>query len=90
MAGVDFQIDVVQITGKCICEPKNDFSHFCSCLQGKTLLQVLITTTQTEGNYSEKAKKVTKIKLVRLLATSFDKSHHLCTLHIFACYFALP
>ena len=49
MAGVDFQIDVVQITGKCICEPKNDFSHFCSCLQGKTLLQVLITTTQTEG-----------------------------------------
>ena len=80
---------VFQITGKCICEPKNDSSHFCSCLQGKTLLQVLIATTQTEGNYSEEAKKVTKIKLVRLV-TSFDKSHHLCTLHIFACSFALP
>ena len=89
MAGVDFQIYVVQITGKCICEPKNDSSHFCSCLQGKTLLQVLIATTQTEGNYSEEAKKVTKIELVRLV-TSFDKSHHLCTLHIFACSFALP
>ena len=89
MTGVDFQIYVVQITGKCICEPKIDPNHFHSCLQGKTLLQVLIITTHTEGNYSEKAKRVTKTKLVRLLVTSFDKSRHLCTLHVFAYYFAL-
>ena len=43
---------------------KIESSHFDECLLGKTLTQVLIITTQAEGNYFERTEKVTKIKLV--------------------------
>ena len=36
----------------------------------------------------ERAEKVTK--LVKVLVTSFEKSHHLCTLHFCGYCFALP
>ena len=35
------------------------------------------------------AEKMTKVKLVRVLVTSFDKFHHLCNLHIFGLCFVL-
>ena len=35
------------------------------------LSEVLIITTQTEGKYSERAEKVNKIKLVRILVKGF-------------------
>ena len=41
------------------------------------------------GNY-ERCEEVTKIKLLRVLVTSFDKSHHLFTLYIFGYCFAVP
>ena len=64
----------------------------------KTLPQVLIITPRRklqqeitpisprrkegrEGNYG--AEKMTKINFVRLLVTSFVKSHRLCALHCF-------
>ena len=42
-----------------------------------------------ERNY-ERDEKVTKIKLVRVLVTSFNKSHHLCTFDIFGYCFVVP
>ena len=42
-----------------------------------------------EGNHG--AKEMTKINLVRVLAKSFVKSHHLCTLHVFLLsFFVVP
>ena len=38
----------------------------------------------------ERAEKVTKIKLVRVLVTSFNKSHHLCIFDIFGYCFVVP
>ena len=37
----------------------------------------------TERNH-ERVEEVSKVKLVRVLVTSSDKSHHLSTLHVFA------
>ena len=39
---------------------KIESSHFHSYLLDKTFPQVLIITTQAEGNYPERAEKVTK------------------------------
>ena len=44
----------------------------------------------TTYSFSGELKKVTKIKLVRVLAKSFDKSHHLDALHIFGYCFVVP
>ena len=41
-----------------------------------------------EGNH--RAEEITKIELMRVLATSFVKSHHLCTLHFSGFYFVAP
>ena len=41
-----------------------------------------------EGNYG--VKKITKIKLVKVLATSFLKSHRLGTLYLFGFCFVVP
>ena len=40
------------------------------------------------GNY-ERADKTTKIKLVKVLVPTFDKSYHLCTLRIFGYCFTV-
>ena len=45
MVGDKFQIDGVQITGKCICESKIEYRQFSHT-------QVLIITPQVEENYS--------------------------------------
>ena len=37
----------------------------------------------------ELKKKRPKLKFVKVLVQSFDKFHHLCTLHIFAFCFAV-
>ena len=68
---------------------KLDSTYFYSCCPSKTY-QVLIITSQPEWNCSERAEEGTKIKLVNLLATSFDKSDHLCVLHIFVYCLAEP
>ena len=39
------------------------------------------SSAEKEEDYG--AEKMTKIKLVRVLVTSFDKFHHFCNLHIF-------
>ena len=52
-------------------------------------LQVLIIPSQAEENYSERAEKETKTKLVRVYVLSFDKSHHFYTLHIFIYCFGV-
>ena len=44
----------------------------------------------TTYSFSGELKKVTKIKLVRVLVKSFDKSHHLDALHIFGYCFVVP
>ena len=77
-----FQIYDVKFTGKCICESNNWIFSFSLMLPSKTLPQVLIITSWTGGNYE----KMTKIEPARVLVTNFDKSHHLCTLHIFGFY----
>ena len=41
-------------------------------------------------HYYERAETVTIIKLVKILVTSFDKSHHLCTLYIVGHCFDVP
>ena len=48
-----------------------------------------IVRGEGEGNY-ERCEEVTKIKLLRALVASFDKSHHLFTLYIFGYCFAVP
>ena len=89
MLGGNFQIYSVLLLDNILASPKIESSHLYSCLTGKTLPKTIITT-QAEGNYSERTEKVTKVKLVKVVVTSFDKSHHLCTLHFFVYCFAIP
>ena len=77
--------------------------HFCSFPQAKlsprqkeityfiltAFSENLFFPQQKDGeNYG--AEKMNKIKLLRVLVTSFDKFHHLCNLYIFYFYFAVP
>ena len=85
-----FQIHGVKITGKYICESKNECVYFYTCPQAKLFPRFLSSPLQAEGNYpfpqnnvfwksifsSKKhygTEKITKIKLVRVLVTSFNK-----------------
>ena len=88
--GKIFKFMVPKLLENAFANQKIESSHFDTCLLGKTLTQVLVITTQAEGNYFERTVKVTKIKLVQVLATSLDKSHHLYILHIFDYCFAIP
>ena len=40
--------------------------------------------------FCRRAEKVTKIKLMRVLLKSFDKSYDICSLHILGYYFTAP
>ena len=91
MVAEKFQIHGVKITGKCICELKNRICSIYLCPQAKISPSFLSLPLQAGGNYSfpphnfffsaEReedygAKKITKIKLARVLVTSCDKFHH--------------
>ena len=56
---------------------------------GDSLINSCITTIQAEGNYTEEDEKLSKIKLVQVLVTSADKSHHLCIPSSFYCFTTL-
>ena len=45
---------------------------------------------QQNGGRIMELKKMTKIKLSSVLATSFDKFHHICNLYIFCFCFVVP
>ena len=76
--------------------------HFCSCPQAKLFPMQKEIAHFTKTVFSENlfspaergedygAEKMTKIKLVRALATSFDKFHDLCNLYIFGFCFVVP
>ena len=94
-----FQIHGFKITGKYICESKNECVYFYTCPQAKLFPRFLSSPLQAEGNYpfpqnnvfwksifsSKKhygTEKITKIKLVRVLVTSFNKFHRFCNLYL--------
>ena len=52
------------------------------------LLKILLFPSRKEEDYG--AEKITKIKLARILVTSFDKFHHFCNLDIFGFCFVVP
>ena len=63
---------------------------FTHAFSAKLSRRFLSTTTPRQKEITLRAEKVNKIKLLRVLLTSFDKSHHLYTLHIFDYCFAVP
>ena len=76
--------------------------NFCLCPQAKLSPRQKEITHFTRTAFSENlffsqqkgggrlwSWKMTKIKLARVLVTSFDKFHHLCNLHIFGFCFVV-
>ena len=93
----------VEITGRDICEPKNWISSFLPIPPSQTLPQAEgnypfhPTSISWESIFSPSRKggglwswKMTKLKLVKVLATSFDKFQHLATftflISVFLCH----
>ena len=57
-------------------------------LPNKVFWKSIFRQQKRGENYG--AEKMTKIKLARILVTSFDKFHHFCNLYVFGFCFAVP
>ena len=88
------QIYGVKITRKCICDLKYWINSFLLMPPSNTPLGSYPPppppSRKGEGKENYGDEKMTEVKLVRVLATSFVKFHHLFTLHFFGFCFVVP
>ena len=100
-----FQIYSVKITGRHTLVKKMNL-HFCSCPQAKLsqtrklpispeqrFLEIYFPLAERGGDmelYKLPSVKMTRIKLARILVTSFNKFHHLYNLYIFGFCSVVP
>ena len=99
-----FQIHSVEVTGKHICEskkinlfilthvPKQNsppglYHHHSRQMEITHFHRTAFFTSRKGKDYG--AEKMAKIKLVRVLVTSFDKFHHFCNLYVFGLCFVV-
>ena len=94
----NFKFMVVRLLENTFLSQKTESVHFHSCPQVKLLpgcyhhhsKQKEFTHFPRERREDYGAEKMTKIKLARVLVTSFDEFHHFCNLYIFGFRFAVP